>query len=197
MAENQVRPECHCGFEGLFAAARREITPSLDVRARCWGMARHDLPTGVHRPLTLTALVLQSLGGLPLLLISADLSWFRRADDEWRVRGPILQELGLPPENVLFHIIHTHAGPSLNADEADRPGGDKVGPYLDLLAKRSIDAATEAISRLAPGKLEWATGHCSNASRCERNRAPALPKGGGKARRGPFQGCPRGQCRPR
>ena len=45
----------HPGFDGLMGAAVRDITPDLAVRARCWGPARHDLPSGVHRPLTLSA----------------------------------------------------------------------------------------------------------------------------------------------
>ena len=50
----------HPGFDGLMGAAVRDITPDLAVRARCWGPARHDLPSGVHRPLTLSALALRS-----------------------------------------------------------------------------------------------------------------------------------------
>jgi hypothetical protein len=155
----------HRGFEGLVGVARRDITPDLDVRARCWGPARHDLPVGVHRPLTLTAMALRAAsGGSSLLLITADLSWFRRADDERRVREPILRSLGLPVGSLVFHIVHTHAGPSLNTDEVERPGGDKVGPYLDSVAAAAVSAGAEAMRELAAGTLEWASGRCGLAA---------------------------------
>lgn len=155
----------HRGFAGLAGVARRDITPHLGVRARCWGPAAHDLAEGVHRPLTLTALALSELGdGPPLLLVSADLTWFRSSEDEWRVRGVILQRLGLRSERLVFHLVHTHAGPSLNTDEPDRPGGDQVAGYLDLLADRAVEAGREALERLDRATLEWTTGSCKLAA---------------------------------
>jgi hypothetical protein len=155
----------HPGFDGLMGAAVRDITPDLAVRARCWGPARHDLPSGVHRPLTLSALALRSETGVPpLLLFTSDLSFFRRGDDEWRVRGAVLKALGLPRENLVFHLVHTHAGPSLSTDEEEEPGGDRVGGYLDFVATQAIAAGREAINNLRPATLEWAVGSCRLAS---------------------------------
>ena len=41
--------------------ARCDITPPVGAYHRMWGAARHDRSTGVHRPLTATALVFQAL----------------------------------------------------------------------------------------------------------------------------------------
>jgi hypothetical protein len=155
----------HRGFEGLIGAARRDITPHLGVRARCWGPAEHDLAEGVHRPLTLTALALRERdGGDPLLLLSADLMAFRLGDDEWRVRGRILRELELRPERVVFHLVHTHSGPSLNTDEPDLPGGDQVAGYLDSLGAQAVSAGREALAALRHATLEWTSGTCRLAA---------------------------------
>jgi hypothetical protein len=154
----------HRGFTGMIGVARRDITPGLDVRVRCWGPARHDLATGVHRRLTLTALALSAPGSEPLLLVSADLMAFARGVDEWRIRGRILEELGLHPARVAFHLVHTHAGPSLNAGEPERPGGDKVAGYLDALAGQAVAAGREALAGRRPATLEWVSGRCGLAS---------------------------------
>lgn len=42
-----------------FGVARRDITPPVGIYHRMWGAASHDRSTGVHRPLTATALVFQ------------------------------------------------------------------------------------------------------------------------------------------
>ncbi len=164
-AISELEAKGHPGFAGLAGVAVNDITPDLDVRARCWGPARHDLASGVHRRLTLTALALAAdAGGPPLLLITTDLSFFRRGDDEWRVRGAVVSALGLPVENVVFHLVHTHAGPSLATDEVDEAGGDKVAGYLDKIASQAVAAGREAIASLRPAVLEWTVGSCSLAS---------------------------------
>ena len=43
------------------AFARADITPPVGLYHRMWGAAPHDQSTGVHRPLTATALWLGSL----------------------------------------------------------------------------------------------------------------------------------------
>src|SRR5262245_3722952 len=45
--------------------ARCDITPPVGIYHRMWGAARHDRSTGVHRPLTATALVFQALDRPP------------------------------------------------------------------------------------------------------------------------------------
>ena len=177
-AISELEAKGHPGFAGLAGVAVNDITPDLDVRARCWGPARHDLASGVHRRLTLTALALAAdAGGPPLLLITTDLSFFRRGDDEWRVRGAVVSALGLPVENVVFHLVHTHAGPSLATDEVDEPGGDKVAGYLDKIASQAVAAGREAIASLRPAVLEWTVGSCSLASNRDSGRKRACPDG--------------------
>ncbi|MFP6612964.1 MAG: hypothetical protein VB835_11690, partial [Pirellulales bacterium] len=41
-----------------FGIAVGDITPPVGIYCRMWGAARHDVATGVHRPLRATALAL-------------------------------------------------------------------------------------------------------------------------------------------
>src|SRR5262245_42736812 len=40
--------------------ARCDITPPVGIYHRMWGAAKHDQSTGVHRPLTATAIAMQA-----------------------------------------------------------------------------------------------------------------------------------------
>jgi hypothetical protein len=72
----------HPGFAGAVGVARRDITPPPGIFFRCWGPATLDVPRGVHRPLTLTALALIDEGEPPLVLVAADLGWWQQVEDE-------------------------------------------------------------------------------------------------------------------
>jgi hypothetical protein len=73
----------------------------------------------------------------------------------------------------MIACIHTHAGPSLCTEDADKPGGAHIAPYLHSLAEELAGAACEAVNRLRPGTLTWTTGRCDLAA----NRD--LPEPGG------------------
>lgn len=164
------------GFAGAAAVARRDITPPVGVRARNWGPAETDVAEGVHRPLTLTALALRGSGSddQPVLVFGVDGTWWRRVDDERRLRGSVLAALGLDESRLLFALSHTHAGPVLSAAVADLDGGALARAYLDRLATAAVSAGREALAGLAPAVVAWTTGRCDLA----RNRELDL---GGRA----------------
>jgi hypothetical protein len=94
------------------------------IYARSWGAAKHDVAEGIHRPLTLTCLTFQGCADEPpLVLIAADLGWWRSREDEWSIRGPVLDALKLDESRLMFCLSHTHAGPGIQRDNADRPAG--------------------------------------------------------------------------
>ena len=71
----------HASFQGYIGIARADITPPRDIYARNWGAARHDTANSIHRRLTLTALTIASSSDDdPLVLIDADLGWWRPLD---------------------------------------------------------------------------------------------------------------------
>lgn len=153
------------GWQGEAGVTRRDITPPVGIRAKNWGAARTDLSTGAHRPLTLTALALRSgTGSDPVVLISIDLCVWRRTQDEWLIRGSVLEALGLDETRVLVHLTHTHAGPSACSSEVSEPGGQFIPAYLNQLRDAAVDAAREAVSGCAPAVINVVTGRSAVAT---------------------------------
>jgi len=145
--------------------ARRDITPPVGIYARHWGAAEHDVAEGIHRPLTATVLAMHTVtGGDPLVLAVLDAGWWQVVEDEWFVRGGLIDALGLDTSRVMVSCTHTHAGPSLNRADADKPGGELIAPYLESVRNALIDATREALAGMAPASLTWAYGQCGLAT---------------------------------
>ena len=145
--------------------ARRDITPPVGIYARCWGAAKQDVAIGIHRPMTATVLAIRSSADEhPLLLAVIDATWWQIAEDERYVRHGVIDALGVDESRVIISLTHTHAGPSLNKADCDKPGGELVAPYLDALRQSLIDASREAVTLLAPSVITWQYGHCDLAT---------------------------------
>jgi len=159
----------HPAFEGRIGVARRDITPPVGIYARMWGNAQHDVAEGIHRPLTATVLAVQPLdAGRPLVLASLDLGWWRSPKDERFLRAPVLQAFSLEPAQLMIHLVHTHAGPSTSLQDAHKPGGEKIRPYLLAVRKALLDAICEALASADRATLTWNTGRCPLA--CHRDQ---------------------------
>src|ERR1051325_9933285 len=119
----------HDGFSGLIGVAREDITPPVGIYARNWGAAKHDVAEGIHRPLTATVLTLQAEeSDSPLVLVSYDLGWWKTIEDEWFLRGGLIEALSLDPARVMMNLSHTHSCPSVCRDDAHQPGGPLIAP---------------------------------------------------------------------
>ncbi len=165
MPHSTTQPNSDGAFQGLIGVWREDITPPAGIYARSWGAAKHDVAEGVHRPLTLTALTFQSSASAPpLVLIAADLGWWKTREDEWSVRGPALKELGLDESQLMICLSHTHAGPSLVSEDAGKPGGELIGPYLQRLRDAVINAVRRALESRVPATLTWRYGRCDLAT---------------------------------
>lgn len=151
-------------FAGLIGAAQADITPPAGIFNRNWGAATSDVSTGIHRPLTATALALRSdASAPPLMLLSLDLGWWRMLEDEWALRGAIVAALGVDVARVVVNLTHTHAGPGICAEDTDKDGGHLVPGYLTHLRETCVGIALQAVSNAVPGRLEWAYGRCDLA----------------------------------
>lgn len=151
-------------FQGIIGIARCDITPPAGIYARSWGAASHDVAEGVHRPLTLTCLTFQTArDDAPLVLISADLGWWKSREDEWHVRGGVLEVLSLDESRCMLCLSHTHAGPSICREDATRPGGEHIAAYLDQLRNAASRAARDALAAAVPATLAWRYGKCDLA----------------------------------
>ena len=152
----------------IAGAARVDVTPPVGMYHRMWGAAIHDRSTGVHRPLTATALWLQPRAGSNaagddgLLLLAIDHCLLERTEMD-RLRSAAGRAVGLAAECVHVCLSHTHAAGFMSRSRADLPGGDRIGPYLDELAERTARCAAEARAQARPANLVVGTGRCDLA----------------------------------
>lgn len=161
----EVRPSA---FRGLVGVARRDTTPPHGIYARMWGAATHDLAQGTHRPLTATALALRSGDGGPTrLLVALDLAMLGdigNPGDAQRLLDPVRAALDLAPGRLVVNCSHTHAAPWSATSRSHLPGGELLAGYLDQIGRAICDAGREAVARMAPATLTWATGRCDLAT---------------------------------
>ncbi len=169
MNQPQHLEVCQPEFFGRIGIARRTITPPVGINSRMWGSAAHDVAASIHRPLFATVLTIWPFSSKkPFVLASLDLGWWRSLEDEWAFREPILQSLSLDESQFLAHLTHTHAGPSISLQAAQKPGGEKIKSYLLEVRQAVIDAAMESYASVRPATLTWNMGRCNLA--CHRNQ---------------------------
>lgn len=153
-----------CEFGGQAGAARGDITPPEGIYFRLWGSAKHDLPSGIHRPMLATAAAFADADGKnEMVLLTIDHSWWRSKEDEWGLRSAILEASGLAENRLLIQPSHSHSAPMMDPDLADKPGGHLVKGYREKVIETSIRIVAEARAALAPATLTWTTGHCQLA----------------------------------
>lgn len=160
-----MTPVRHSSFRGRIGLARADITPPVGIYARNWGAARKDVATGIHRPLQLTVMTLHSTDDTPpLVLVDADLGWWRPLTVFSTFQSGLLKELQLPAENLLFCLTHTHAAaPLMEADE-DLAGSELIPPWLDAIHEATVRTTREAIDNTFDAVLDWHHGRCHLAA---------------------------------
>jgi len=163
-------------FKGVIGVAQVDMTPPADIFARSWGAARHDRAEGIHMPLLLTCVTLRaSREDRPFVLLSADLGVWRDAAVGEKIREAILREFSVPLSQLMFCLTHTHAGPVLSPDDAEKPGGDLIEPYIAALTGKVLEAVRAAMDTAVPAVLTWNYGTC----RLAEDRDFEDKKGGG------------------
>lgn len=152
-------------FTGIIGVAQEDITPPVGIYARSWGAALQDVAEGIHRPLKLTCTTFQeNKAAKPLVLISADMGWWKSAADERTLRAAILDAFQLPSSHLMFCLSHTHAGPGLFSEDSSKPGGEYIIPYLKQIRERAISAVQKALNTASLSTLSWRYGKCDLAT---------------------------------
>jgi hypothetical protein len=139
------------------------MTPPPGMYTRAWGSSAHDIADGVHQPLLATCVdFTDASGASELVLLAVDVMVFFTPEAQ-RIRAAILAQLGLEPHQLIVHPSHTHSMPLLLREDAGKPGGHLIGPYLDSLPELfcQLIAAARAASR--PATLGWKYGKCDLA----------------------------------
>jgi len=155
----------HASFTGRIGIARADITPPVGVYARNWGAAKHDVARSVHRPLTLTALsLLTTEGGQPLILIEADLGWWKSLQTFQDFQKRLHQSLSLDAANLIFALSHTHSAPPLMDADTALAGSDIHRQWMSELFDATVRTARQALESEFPGTIEWHAGRCNLAT---------------------------------
>lgn len=132
--------------------ALRVITPENMIPIS-GGMGKPVMPTAKKGNLFVRAVVMEK-GGTRVAIVSVDnLGWPAYLGD----RSRKLMK-GIPPENVLIGVTHTHSAPDAYGfpDEKGTTGADLK--YLDWCVIQIADAVNEAILKLEPAFLKTAVG---------------------------------------
>lgn len=133
-------------------AAIKQITPELGGE-----IVGGFLPipaTHIHDDLHARCLVLDD-GQTRLALVVCDLLGIHRAVSD-EARQQIVQQTGIPPENVMISATHTHSACSAlgrNRFESDPP----LDEYQQLVADRIAAGVAEANRSLRPAELAFGT----------------------------------------
>jgi len=151
-----------------FGLAQADITPPVGIYHRMWGAASHDRSTGVHRPLTASAV---AFGGLDEDGRPAELEQFLILLDHvllWPAEMDLLLERssrdsGVSRDSLLVVFSHTHAAGLMGMERESLPGGELIPGYLKRLAAAVGELISAARSRLQPATVAYGFGRCSLA----------------------------------
>jgi hypothetical protein len=151
----------------LFGLTRCDVTPPVGIYHRMWGAATHDQATGVHRPLTATAVVFRPVDQpatpqTEQVLVAVDhcLFWFREMD---ALLDALCRQTRLAREQVVFAFSHTHGAGMMGQERSQLPGGDLIAPYLETLTGRIIESVQAARRSVQPAAIVYGTGRCTLA----------------------------------
>lgn len=151
-------------FTGAVGVARVDISPPAGIFARSWGSSKHDIASGIHKPLLATCVVFADEAAKnQLALLALDLSWWSSRQDEAEFRTAILEGTGLQEHELMLHPSHTHSAPRTALEFADRPGGQLIPEYRAQLKRKCIEVVAKARLSIAPATLTWRTGRCGLA----------------------------------
>ncbi|MGE5192093.1 MAG: hypothetical protein ACM3U2_06280 [Deltaproteobacteria bacterium] len=176
-------PQSRCRL----GVARCDITPPVGIYHRMWGAATHERATGVHRPLTATAVVFQAIaegarsggkstpagstehtrsssrGATEQILIAVDHCLFL-AREMNALLAAVARQAQVPLERLLVVFSHTHSAGFMDGDRRQLPGGEMIGPYLETLAEKTAQIVNEARASVRPATIVYGTGRCALAA---------------------------------
>jgi len=143
--------------------ANGDITPPIGIRAHNWGASRTGQGLGIHRPLRAGVVAILDPDGEWRYLITIDLGWWQSIDVFMSVFEPISHAVVADRSHLLLHLVHTHAGPSLEESDSTLPGSELVEPYRQKLVESIIGLISEAKRTAERSTITWAYGKCDMA----------------------------------
>src|SRR5581483_4012686 len=105
-----------------FGLARCDITPPVGIYHRMWGAATHERATGVHQPLSASAMVfrpLQGDGAQVFVAVDHCLLWGKEMAS---LMEHLAGATSFPRTQIAVTFSHTHAAGLMDTTRTDRPG---------------------------------------------------------------------------
>ncbi|MCP4787873.1 MAG: hypothetical protein GY903_02150 [Fuerstiella sp.] len=156
-------PQSRCRI----GVSRVDVTPPVGIYHRMWGAAKHDKATGVHRPLTVTALVMSaetSPGDKPdTVFVAVDhcLLWYVEMA---ALLDTISDLTGIPVDRITVFFSHTHAAGLMGLERIELPGGELIPDYLKSLSQKIAAAVNDATATMQSAVVSYGTGRCNLAT---------------------------------
>lgn len=153
-------------FKSKIGFGRAEITPPIGIYSRCWGAAKLDCATGLHKPLYATAMVMSTKDSPEnfYVLVNFDGSDYANIDDEWEMRKAVIDALDTNNTQVMIGVSHSHSVMFLSRENATKQGGEFVVPYLNKIKEQVVKAVLEAKQNLQEASINWYNGKCDLAT---------------------------------
>ncbi|HUQ70879.1 MAG TPA: neutral/alkaline non-lysosomal ceramidase N-terminal domain-containing protein [Planctomycetaceae bacterium] len=157
--------------------AKAVITPEKAVWLAGYGSKRP--PDGKLHELWMKALALEDHAGRRAVLITSDFQGVPRSMSD-RVFARLRSQFQLEREQVMLTFSHNHCGPRLGDDLVDYyPVEDEqvalVNEYTDRMVASCVTLVGEALSKLAPARLQTGDGVATFAVNRRNNREADVP----------------------
>ena len=138
-----------------------DITPPIGISANPWGKSSSALSTGVHRPLTATAMAIRTLERT-LFIVGLDIGWIGCYEcDVIRFRSRVAQELDINIDDLLVNLSQTHKGPPFCVHEALREGKELVPDFIERTIVSIIEICRQAAASVCEVNITWGYGQCN------------------------------------
>lgn len=157
--------------------SRAVITPETSVWLAGYGTKR--APDGKLHDLWMKALALEDQKGKRAVLITSDFQGVPKMMSD-RVFRQLNEKFQLERSQIMFTFSHNHCGPRLGDDLVDYYPVDAeqeklVEEYTDLMVLRTVELVGDALSKLAPARLQFGDGKATFAVNRRNNREADVP----------------------
>ncbi len=145
----------------VLGVAQVDITPPIGISANPWGKSTSALSTGVHRPLTATAIAIRT-EERTRFIVGLDIGWIGCYEcDVIRFRSRVVRELGVDIDDLLVNLSQTHKGPPFCVHEALREGKELVPDFIEKTIASIIDICRIAEESAREVNITWGYGKCT------------------------------------
>jgi hypothetical protein len=103
-------------------------------------------------------------GGRPLILIEADLGWWKSLATFREFQSRLHQALEVEHANLIFALSHTHSAPPLMDADESLAGSSLHRTWMKEVFETTVRMVREAMHDQFTGKIEWHVGRCGLAT---------------------------------